>query len=311
MLATPGDHVPTGEQWLHEVKWDGMRILADVSAGAVRLSSRNENDVTVSWPELHPLADALAGRDALLDGEVVGFLDGRPDFGALADRIHVSKASRAEALSRVSPATYLIFDLIRLDGEDLTDRPLTERRERLEGLGLVDTAWQVPAAYDDGAMLLRATDEQGLEGIVSKRRSSRYQPGARSKHWLKFAHRRRTSWVVGGWRPEIGSTQRLGALLVGEPTPDGLRYRGRVGSGIAGRAQRLLGELLAPYRRDDSPFGDQVPRVDATGTTWVDPVLVVEVESLGFSPQGRLRQPAYRGVRTDLSPEDLLDEEPP
>ena len=154
-------------------------------------------------------------------------------------------------------------------------------------------------------MLFEATRDQGLEGIVSKRRSSRYEFGVRSPHWLKFPHRRRTSWVVGGWRPETGSTTRLGAVLVGEPTPDGLLYRGRVGSGIAGRVGPMLLEALAPYAREDSPFADEVPRLDALGTHWVEPVLVVDVESLGLSTQQRLRQPSYRGLRPDLGPEDL------
>jgi bifunctional non-homologous end joining protein LigD len=141
--------------------------------------------------------------------------------------------------------------------------------------------------------------------MVSKRRSSRYEFGARSPHWLKFPHRRRTSWVVGGWRPETGSATRLGAVLVGEPTSEGLVYRGRVGSGIAGKVGPMLLEALATYARDTSPFVDEVPRVDAVGTRWVEPVLVVDVESLGLSRQQRLRQPSYRGVRPDLNPEDL------
>ncbi len=294
MLATRGDHLPAGGEWLHEVKWDGMRVLADVSPAGVRLTSRNENDVTVSFPELQALAGA-AGRDLLLDGEVVAFDPadgGRPSFGRLAERMHVGSARRAAALAVQTPVTFLVFDLLRLDGADLTAKPLSRRRELLEALALADPRWQVPPAYDDGAMLLQATDEQGLEGVVSKRRSSRYEPGARSRHWLKFPHRRRTSWVVGGWRPETGSEDRLGALLVGEPTPDGLRYRGRVGSGIAGKAGPTLRGLVAPLARAASPFVDEVPRLDALGTRWVEPVLVVDVESLGLSAQGRRRQPS-------------------
>ena len=301
MLATRGTHVPTGEEWVHEVKWDGMRVLVDVRGDRSRLTSRNENDVTVSFPELH----ALPGDDLLLDAEVVAFLDGIPTFGALQERIHVGNPKRAAALAERNPVTLLAFDLLRLDGRDLTSEPLEVRRELLTGLGLDDVAWQVPPAYDDGAMLFEATRDQGLEGMVSKRRSSRYEFGARSPHWLKFPHRRRTSWVVGGWRPETGSATRLGAVLVGEPTPGGLLYRGRVGSGIAGRVGPMLMEALAPYARDASPFADEVPRVDALGTHWVEPVLVVDVESLGLSPQQRLRQPSYRGVRPDLDPQDL------
>lgn len=307
MLAMRGSHVPEGDGWMHEVKWDGIRLLADVRDGApVRLWTRNENDATVAWPEL---LEAAPARDLLVDGEVIALNErGLPDFGVLQDRMHVRRAATAEAKSRQLPATYMVFDLLRLDGRDLTGLPQRERRELLEGLaadGVLHGAWQVPAAYDDGVMLLAATDQQGLEGIVSKRLASRYEPGARSPHWLKFPHRRRTSYVVGGWRPETGSETRVGALLVGEPTADGLVYRGRVGSGIAGKVGPMLREALAPYGRDASPFVDEVPRVDALGTHWVEPVLVVDVEALGLSSQQRLRQPSYRGTRPDLSPDDL------
>lgn len=302
MLATKGTHVPTGDEWTHEIKWDGMRILADCSATSVRLTSRNENDVSVSYPELQE----LAGRDLLLDGEVVVFDGGAPSFGALQDRMHVSSARRAAELRERSPVTFLVFDLLRLDGRDLSREPLSVRRELLVSLGLADAWWQVPATYDDGAALFEATRAQGLEGIVSKRLASRYDFGVRSPHWLKFPHRLRTSWVIGGWRPETGSTDRLGAILVGEPTPDGgLRFRGRVGSGIAGKKGPQLLELLRPLSVAASPFTDEVPKIDALGTHWVRPEYVVDVESLGLGAQGRLRQPSYQGIRRDLTVEDL------
>ncbi len=301
MLATRGTHVPTGAEWVHEVKWDGMRILADCTETAVRLTSRNENDVTVSFPELH----GLAGSDLLLDGEVVAFADGLPSFAALADRMHVGSARRAAQLVERTPVTYLVFDVLRLDGREIFREPLSVRRELLVGLGLADVSWQVPDTYDDGPMLFEATREQGLEGIVSKRLSSRYEFGVRSPNWLKFPHRRRSSYVVGGWRPETDSRDRVGAVLVGEPTAEGLLYRGRVGSGISGVKARVLRELLEPLARADSPFDDEVPRVDARGTRWVEPVLVVDVEALGLSSQLRLRQPSYIGARTDQSVDDL------
>jgi bifunctional non-homologous end joining protein LigD len=299
MLATRGTTVPSGPEWLHEVKWDGMRVLVEVAGGGLTIWSRNENDVTVSFPELHDLADAV-GRDALLDGEVVAFADGIPSFGALADRMHVSSARRAAALATSNPVTLLVFDLLRLDGADVTGLPLTERRDLLEGLGLAAVHWQVPAAYDDGAMLMKATAQQGLEGVVSKKRSSRYVPGRRTPDWLKFPHRDTTSYVVGGWRRETDSTSRLGALLVGEPTDDGLLYRGRVGSGIAGKAGQRLLDVLGPLETGASPFRDAVPKVDALGTTWVRPEVVVDVAALGLTPAGRLRQPSFIGLRTDL-----------
>lgn len=306
MLATRGDHVPTSGEWCHEVKWDGMRILWDGAGESGRMTSRNENDVSVSFPELARLKPALGHRDLLLDGEVVALRDGRPSFAALQERMHVGQARRAAALAERTPVTFLVFDLLRLDGVDLTRRPLRERRELLDDLDLGDVHVQVPRCYDDGAMLMEATLQQGLEGIVSKRLASRYEPGVRSPHWLKFPHRRRTSWVVGGWRHETDSSSRIGAVLVGEPTPSGLLFRGKVGSGIAGRTGPLLLERLRPLARSTSPFADEVPRVDAVGTQWVDPVLVVDVEALGLTDQGRLRQPSYCGVRSDLSPDDLV-----
>ena len=303
MFATRGTAVPRGSDWLHEVKWDGIRVLVRVEAGAVRMWSRNENDVTVAYPELQGLGGLPS--DVLLDGEIVALADGVPKFSAIADRMHVRNARRAEQLATVNPVTLIVFDLLEQDGEDLMGRALTERRARLDSLGVEGPHWQVPATYDDGDMLLEATRQQDLEGIVSKKRSSLYFPGRRSADWLKFPHRPTLSYVVGGWRLETDSESRLGAVLVGQPTPEGLSYRGRVGSGIAGKVGQKLIEFLAPLTSDRSPFCDEVPRVDAKGTTWVRPEVVVEIASLGMTPGKRLRQPSYLGVREDLGPEDL------
>ena len=309
MLATRGSSVPTGPGWLHEVKWDGMRVLVSVHGGRVTLLSRNENDVTVSFPELTPLAGdaAVRGHDLLLDGEIVAFTDGRPVFGALADRMHVKNTAKAEKAAARNPVTLMIFDLMALDDLDVVSLKLQDRRAALESLGIEGPHWKVPPTYDDGLVLLEATKAQGLEGIVSKRRSSCYVFGQRSEDWLKFPHRPSGSYVVGGWRPETGTKNRLGALLVGEPTPDGLVFRGRVGSGVTGKAALKLKELLDPLTREEHPFTESVPREDALGTVWVEPSVVVEVASLGMTPQARLRQPSYIGVRSDVSPEDLID----
>lgn len=308
MLATKATEPPRGPGWVHEVKWDGMRVIVSVTSGVLRIASRNENDVTVSFPELAGLADrsVVGGHDIVLDGEVVAFDDsGVPRFGALADRIHVKNARRAEDLVAVRPVTLMIFDLLALDGLDITGLPWSDRRAALEGLELQGSHWQTPPTYDDGDVLAEVTLAQGLEGIVSKRRSSAYRPGQRSKDWLKLPHRPTGSYVVGGWRPETGSRDRLGAVLVGEPTAEGLVFRGRVGSGLAGKAGERLAPLLAPLATEASPFLDPVPREDAVGARWVRPELVVEVASLGFTPQHRLRQPAYLGLRSDVSAADL------
>jgi bifunctional non-homologous end joining protein LigD len=308
MLASAGRVIPAGPGWAHEIKWDGMRVLADVAGGRLRLASRNENDVTSSFPELGSLAGPGSPDDMLLDGEVVALEAGIPSFSALAERMHVSNATRAGRLAVSRPVTFMVFDLLRLAGVDLTGEPLAGRRAALEDLALAGPNVQVPPAYEDGAALQAATLEQGLEGVVSKRLSSRYRPGRRSPDWLKFPHRGSRSVVVGGWRLETGSDRRLGAVLVGRPTPGGLAYLGRVGSGLAGREQDRLLAAMEGLGVNDPPFVDEVPRVDAQGARWVLPEVVVDVQSLGLSAQGRLRQPAYRGLRADLSPDDVSEQ---
>ncbi|MEP7192941.1 MAG: non-homologous end-joining DNA ligase [Actinomycetota bacterium] len=305
MLASPGTVIPHGPDWVHEVKWDGMRVLADVADGRLRLSSRNENDVTATFPELTTLAGPGMPDDVLLDGEVVALEAGLPAFSALAERMHVSNDRRARRLAVSRPVTFMAFDLLRLEGVDLTRQPLSQRRATLEAMGLAGPHSQVPPTYQDGLALQSATLEQGLEGVVSKRLSSRYSPGRRSPDWLKFPHRTSRSVVIGGWRLETDSAERLGAVLVGHPTPDGLAYLGRVGSGLAGHEQeRVLGALQG-RSVDTSPFAGEVPSLDARGTRWVRPEVVMDVRSLGLSAQGRLRQPSYRGLRPDLSPDDV------
>lgn len=305
MLATPGRHVPTGPEWSHEVKWDGVRLIGVVSGRGVRLTTRNDNDATIAWPDLVDVAPQPRHGDLVVDGEVIVLNErGLPDFRTLAERMHVRSPTTAARLVRRLPATYMVFDVLRIDGRDLVGLPLDQRRALLAELAEGGSlgGWQVPPAYDDGEMLLHATREQGLEGIVSKRRTSLYRPGERSKEWLKFAHRFSGSYVVGGWRPQEGTSDRLASLLVGQITPAGLLYRGRVGSGIGAAQSRLLRELVVETTA--SPFADEVPRVDAVGTHWTEPTLVVELESHGVG-YDRLRQPSFRGVRTDLRPEDL------
>lgn len=304
MLASQGAVVPDGPDWLHEIKWDGMRVLAEVSAGRLRLASRNEKDATAAFPELAVLA-AAGPDDMLLDGEVVALNAGRPSFAALAERMHVADPGRARLLAATAPVTFMVFDLLRLYGVDLTSRSLDQRRATLERLALDGTHWRVPPTFEDGHVLQAATLEQGLEGVVSKRLSSRYHPGRRTRDWLKFPHRGSRSVVIGGWRLETDSHQRLGALLVGAPTRDGLRYLGRVGSGLAGREGARVLAAVAGLELPTSPFADEVPRVDAVGTRWLQPVLVVDVQSLGGTAGGRLRQPSYQRLRPDLDPADI------
>lgn len=314
MLATITDAVPTGELWVHEIKWDGWRVITEISGGRMRLTSRSERDITSSFPELAGLGHL---PDLTLDGELVGFDEsGVPTLHALADRTggpprgpRGRRPRTAESrTSRTSRIAVMVFDVMRLDEHDLTGEPWHRRRELLEAITpmLGHENWLVPDVHDDGEALLRATAAQGLEGVVSKRRTSPYLPGERSGHWLKRPHRRTRSVVVGGWRPETGGRDRLGSILVGVPDGSGrLQLLGRVGSGLAGRAGEHLLEHLSELTSDDCPF-DDVPREDGAGARWLRPEFVVDVESLGLAGQGRLRQPTYRGLRPDLTPADLL-----
>jgi bifunctional non-homologous end joining protein LigD len=310
MLAAPADPdrgLPgDGTAWAYEVKWDGMRVLADITEGQVRLISRTGNEVTAAFPELAVLG--ARHPDVMLDGEVVVLREGVPSFAALADRMHVRDLRRSRALAQAAPATFIVFDVLRLYGVDLTARPWQERREALERLGPSGQSWQLSPAYDDRDALVAATLEQGLEGVVAKRRSSRYRPGARNGDWVKFAHRRFVACLVGGWRPETNASGRIGALLIGawDTSADGmrvLRYAGRVGSGLSGDAERALRRLLGPLECSGQPFADPPPRGDAAGAVWVRPEVVVEVRHKGHTEGGRLREPVFRGIRDDVDPD--------
>jgi bifunctional non-homologous end joining protein LigD len=306
MLATPGT-LPIGPEWCYEVKWDGMRLLADVSSdrpsGRLRLSSRTGRDMTAHFPELAELATVAA--DALLDGEVVLLTDGAPSFSALADRFHrVPTASEVAA----RPAVYMAFDLLRLYGVSLLDRPLEQRRATLERLELGRLARvRLSPVYDDGAALLTATSEQGLEGVVAKRRDSAYRPGQRGASWIKVAHRQSQDCLVGGWRPERNHPSRIGGLLLGVPDDDGaLRFAGRVGSGVGGDAtQRALRDRLDGLAMAEPPFAEPLPRLDAAGARWCAPRMVVEVSHTGWTEGHRLRHPVLRGLRPDVDPRSV------
>lgn len=308
MLATPADTVPEGDDWLHEVKWDGMRVLAHVSGSSVRLTSRTERDITVAFPELLRADAGLQGYDdLLLDGEVVILADGVPSFAALAERFNVSDASMAMRLAATAPATFMVFDVLQAMNRPTLAMPLRQRRQLLDGLELATRCVQVPPTFADGAQLAEATAEKQLEGVVSKRAGSPYRPGRRSPDWRKIVHRRTDSFVVCGWLPERADSRALGSVYLATPTPHGpLLYRGRVGAGLAGARGAHLLDRLRGLATDDSPFDAALPvEADRGAIRWVRPELVADVEFLGISEGGQLRQPSWRGIRVDLTPAEL------
>jgi bifunctional non-homologous end joining protein LigD len=309
MLATLGELPKDDANWSYEMKWDGVRALTYLQDGRVRFTSRNDIDVTVSYPELHSFAEQLGETQALLDGEIVSFDEaGRPSFKRLQQRMHVASAATARRLAESDPAVYLIFDLLHLDGRNLFDLPYSQRRELLEELELDGDSWQTPPAFTgDGAHAVEASKQQGLEGIMAKRSGSRYLPGRRSPDWVKVKNFRTQEVVVGGWSPGKGRRAgTVGALLLGVPTSEGLRYVGQVGTGFTDAMLRDLAERLGHIARQTSPFSPDVPRADARDAQWVAPRLVGEVMFGEWTGDGRLRHPSWRGLRPDKNPDEVV-----
>lgn len=312
MLATAGDLPPDDAAWAYEMKWDGLRAIADVGAGVVTITSRTGRDVTASYPELQAMASAVGEHQVVLDGEIVAFGGGTwPSFEALQQRMNLTSARQVSQRAAEVPVTYLAFDLLAADGESLLAQPYSLRRSRLDELGLDGPSWQTPPAFTGvpGADVRDLSRRHGLEGIMAKRLASRYDPGKRSASWRKIKNVRRQEFVVGGWKPGEGNrAEVIGSLIVGVQGPAGLTYAGHVGTGFSQQALRMLMARLAPLRRDASPFGESVPAEHARGAVWAEPVLVVEVEFADWTSSGRLRAPSYQGLRDDKDPADVIRE---
>jgi bifunctional non-homologous end joining protein LigD len=313
MLARAG-RLPADERgWVYEIKWDGVRAIAYSRPGELRLESRNLKEITGRYPELGRLNRALSSHAAILDGEIVAFDEqGRPSFAALQHRMHVGSSAQAKRLAKASPVTYMIFDLLWLDGHSLMALRYEQRRELLEALALSGEAWQTPEHLQGrGKDVLKATAEQGLEGVVAKRLDSLYEPGARPTSWVKVKNVGRQELVIGGWLAGAGKReQRIGALLVGVYEPDrAFRYAGRVGTGFSESELDRLAKLLAPLQRDSSPFtaGEKPPRE----AVFVEPQLVAEIEFTEWTARGSLRHPSYKGLRDDKAATEVAREDTP
>jgi bifunctional non-homologous end joining protein LigD len=307
MLARTGDLPKDDANWAYEIKWDGVRAIGYVDGGRLRLEARSGRDITPRYPELRGLGRALAGHEAIVDGEVVAFADGRPSFQKLQGRMHLTSENQVRRLSQSDPVNYILFDLLWLDGHPLTELPYTERRERLLELGLQDDRWQTPAHHvGDGAAMLEASRAQGLEGVIAKRLDYAYYPGKRAHGWVKVKNVLETDVVIGGWLPGEGRrASQFGALVVGVHKDGELRYAGRVGTGFDEAELNRLGAMLADRAREDSPFdGRQPPRE----TRFVEPVLVARVGYGEWTQAGTLRHPRYLGLRDDIAPEDVVAE---
>ncbi|MFC8923656.1 ATP-dependent DNA ligase [Cellulosimicrobium sp. NPDC057127] len=332
MLASagrPSDFAGGDDAWAFEMKWDGFRTLAEVSAGSVRLVSRSGKDMTVTYPELQAVAEQVPD-DALplvLDGEIVA-LDarGRPSFRRLQQRANIAKPADVAAARRKVQVDLMVFDVLETGGRSLARRTYDERREVLEEiLGGARAPLHVPPAFDGDLDAAMSTSRQlGLEGVVAKRRDSTYLAGRRSQQWLKLKHAQSQEVVVVGWRPGHGErTHLVGSLLLAVPDGDRLLYVGRVGSGFSDAERRDLVAELGRIERS-TPAAVGVPREDAADARWVSPRRVAEVaygewtgppddgddDGPGDTPLGKLRHPVWKGWRRDKSPGEVVVEQP-
>ncbi|OZF49991.1 ATP-dependent DNA ligase [Rhodococcus sp. 14-1411-2a] len=299
MLATAGDirDLPNDE-WSFEGKWDGFRIVAELTHGSMTLRTRSGNDYTEKFGALQSFADDLAEHDAVVDGEVVVF-----DDSGVSSFEKLQNATRDEI-------RFIAFDLLHLDGTSLLRKKYSDRRRLLELLTTgLDSVLVPPRLTGTAADAIAESRERGWEGVVAKRTDSVYQPGKRAHTWIKFKNWRTQEIVIGGWRRGQGRRSGgFGSLLMGIPDGERLRYVGRVGTGFDDRALDTLGALLAPLEASDSPFSSVLPPADRNGAVWVEPVLVGEVRFYEATGSGHLRHPSWRGLRPDKEPKAVRQE---
>lgn len=293
MLATLSTALPAGDEWTFEEKYDGIRALAYREAGAVRLWSRNDLDLTAGFPDAVAAIGALGDGDLVLDGELVVF-----------DRKGVSRFQLLQRRGSGGQSVFVAFDLLVADGRSILRRPFAERRGRLEALlgGQETAALRLSRRVAlSGERAYAAARRKGWEGIIAKDGSALYAPGVRSRSWLKIKVRKESEFVIGGFTPPAGGREHLGALLVGLFDGPKLRYCGKVGSGYTRESLADLAHRLRSIRVARSPF------VDAPGSSdvrWVRPALVAQVAFAEWTVGDKLRQPVFLGLRRDKKPRE-------
>jgi bifunctional non-homologous end joining protein LigD len=313
MMASLGQ-MPSGSGWSYELKWDGIRVIAEVDDGVCRLWSRNSHDVSGGYPELIGLAEAPGLRlPAVLDGEIVTLDEkGAPSFGLLQRRMHVRDPRQLRHLITEVPVSVRLFDVLRFDGEWLLEATYDDRRGLLDSLEIGDPFWETPPALQDGSAALDQSAAQGLEGVVAKRRKSRYLPGRRSSDWIKIKPVQTRDVVLCGWHPGEGNREgMIGSFYCGAYAEPGgeLVLIGKVGSGLDFATLDMLSAELSGLEINRPSFDpSSIPMTDRRRAHWLDPVLVAEVTFSGWGGDGRLRHPVWRGLRLDIDPGTVLVE---
>lgn len=314
MLATLASFPPDPKDFAFEYKWDGVRAIVTWNGAELRLFSRNRLEITSRYPELQPLAKSLGRKPIVLDGEIVAIDDaGVPSFAKLQRRMHVGDPRVSRRLADESPVLLVLFDLLFLHDQWTMNLPYRRRRELLEETIVPGDTWQLtPAHVGRGKEMLKAAETHGMEGLVAKRLDSIYAPGLRSPAWKKIKLVQRQEFVVGGWIPELGGpaagATRVGAMLVGYYDEKGLRYAGRVGTGLKAADHQLLVPQFAKLAPARNPFVDPVPLAKAA--TFLDPKIVIDVEYRRWPESGIVQHAAYKGVRSDKNANQVVKEVP-
>jgi bifunctional non-homologous end joining protein LigD len=303
MLAKTGNPFDN-KDYFFEPKWDGLRAILFFQEGRVELQNRNLRDATQSYPELQKISDRIRAKAAILDGEVVVLReDGVPDFGRLQVRFGVDDAKRVAVLGKTTPVTYVAFDLLHIDGQDIIARPLAERKKRLKSI-VKEGPYLLYGDHIDseGVHFFQEATGQGFEGAIAKERHSQYVPGLRTDYWIKIKQVNTADCIIVGFSEGEGArTTTFGALILAAYDEDGkLRHIGNVGGGFS---NKMLEDLRRKLSRIEKKIATVEGPVDSpTPVTWVKPRVVVEVAYMAVTNDGRLRFPRFKRVRTDKDP---------
>ena len=300
MLSDSAIRPPVGDEYIYELKWDGIRAMIYLEDGQVRIVSRNQNDITAQFPELQIGEKAFRATCAVFDCEIVSLnAEGKPVFKKVINRLMSRGESSIAKQSKTSPVYSYIFDCLYLDGRPLINEPLIKRREWLKDAVRQDTPYRLSEMVEDGEGLFEAAKVHGLEGIMAKTKDGRYLPGKRTSNWLKIKVRQTAEvMIIGYTRGKGDRAQTFGALHIAENTDDGLLYRGKVGTGFDDETIRKISRQIAKLKETKKPIRNKL--LDDKVTTWIEPELITEVSYASVTVDKIFREPVFVRLRPDL-----------